>query len=553
MNTRITKDFFLVLVLSLCVLVPFLGGYPLLEPDEARYVEIPREMVATGDYIVPRLNGVIYIEKPPLFYWAQTLTIKLFGIQEAPARFFNAFFAALTAAMTAVAGSLLYNRKTGLLSAALLISSLLFYAMAHFITLDMTLTAMLTGTLFSFLLGLQQPPSKQRRLWFYAGYTFAALAVLSKGLVGIVLPGGIIFLWLCASRRWKDLMHAYLPTGLCLFLAVALPWHLLMQARVSDFFDFYIIGQHFMRYATMASQRYQPWWFFIPLLLLGLFPWVVFYITAVVRIVKTAIRERKLDSTTLYLLIWPTLIFLFFSASHSKLVPYILPVMPPLALLLGKDMVAHERSTLEWWITLAILAVFAGGVILVPAYAKQVLPSMNHYFWIISVFITTVILAICVLLRQQRKQIALYVLGVSSVIMFTGMIYLWSSIADRSIKPLALIIKAEYKPGDEVVAYGKYIQDLPLYTEQLVTLVDKRGELEYGIVHEDHSDRFIDTAVFLKRWQDNDKRLWVVMSERKFQQIASELKPVPIIVGRTSRYVLISNEDQAEGHDLMVD
>lgn len=541
MNTRVTRDFFLVLVLGLCVLVPFLGGYPLLEPDEARYVEIPREMVATGDFIVPRLNGVIYIEKPPLFYWAQSLAVKIFGIQEAPARFFNAFFAAFTAAMTAVAGSLLFNRKTGLLAAAVLMSSLLFYAMAHFITLDMTLTAMLTGTLFSFLLGLQQPPSTQRRLWFYAGYIFAALAVLSKGLVGIVLPGGIIFLWLCASRRWKDLWHAYLPTGLCLFLAVALPWHLLMQARVSDFFDFYIIGQHFMRYATMASQRYQPWWFFIPILLLGLFPWVVFYITSLIRIIKTAVRDRHLDGVTLYLLIWPALIFLFFSASHSKLVPYILPVMPPLALLLGKDMLAHERSTVEWWFTLAILAVFAGAAVLVPAFVRQVLPSMSYYFWIISAAITTVILVLCILFREQRKQAALYVLGVSSVLMFTGMIYLWSSIADRSIKPLALIIKAQYQPGDEIIAYGKYIQDLPLYTEQLVTLVDKRGELEYGIVHEDHSDRFITSATFFKRWHDKDHRLWVVMSERKYQHIAGELKPAPIMMSRTSRYVLISN------------
>lgn len=535
------KDFVLVLMLSLCILVPFLGGYPLLEPDEARYVEIPREMVATGDLIVPRLNGVIYIEKPPLFYWVQTLAIKLFGIQEAPLRFFNALFAALTAGMLTVAGTLLFNRQTGLISAAILISSLLFYAMAHFITLDMTLSTMLTGALLSFLLGLQQAPSLQRRGWFYTGYAFAALAVLSKGLVGIVLPGAIIFLWLCFSGRWKELLNAYIPSGLILFLLIVLPWHLLMQARVSDFYDFYIIGQHFMRYATMASQRYQPAWFFIPILLLGLFPWVVFYIRALARLVGTAINARSLDSTLLYLMIWPTVIFIFFSVSHSKLVPYILPVIPPLALILGRDLATYQRSIKEWWGTLALLSVFAGAAMIAPRFLGEVGIDRAPIFWLISGFIIVTVLVLCMLIKYKREYLALMVLGICAVTIFTESIYWWSSMADRSIKPLALIINEQKQPGDEVIAYGKYIQDLPVYTQELVTLVDKKGELEFGMTHEDVRDRFIDTAVFLKRWYDPHHRVFVVLSDRKYQQLLTRPHFKPVVLGKTSHYWLISN------------
>ncbi len=481
------KDSLFILILSLLILIITIQGYPLLNHDESRYSEIPREMVATGEYIVPRLNGIIYLEKPPLFYWLQSLSISVFGINEGAARFWNAFFASFTCMMLYIAGAVLYDRRTGFVAAGLLFSSLLFYAMAHFISLDMTLSAFVSGSLFCLMIGLHRPHQDGvRRAWIYGSYIFAALALMTKGLVGIVLPGSVFVIWMILTRRFVVLKQIYLVSGLLLFFAIALPWHILIQERVPQFFDFYVIGQHFNRYLTLAENRYEPFWYFIPILLAGLLPWTFYAILSLYHSCRSWIGNIRGKSTETFLWVWILFVFIFFSISKSKLIPYILPVLPPIFLLL-----AHDISVLR------------------PA-------------------------------RFPKLKILIGI-GLCAVIIYSIAIPTWTYYADRSIKPLAMLINERKGQYDELVSFGQYYQDLPFYTQQFVTVVNTQGELDFGMTLEDKTDYMIKQELLFKRWTDPNHRILMVISRKKYQYILEKLSPPPVILGETSRHMLIKN------------
>lgn len=548
MQKSMIKDMLVIFLASLLIFICSSQSYPLLEPDEARYTEIPREMVVTGDVVVPRLNGVIYIEKPPLFYWLQAGSLALLGVTEGAARFWNNFFAAMTCAMVYMAGYVLYNRRTGWVAAALLFSSMLFYAMAHFITLDMTLSALMTGCLFFMLFGLEKPIGSARRWCFYASYIFAACALMTKGLVGILLPGSVFVLWILMTRRFNELKHIYLLSGLAIFFAIVLPWHVMMQDRVPQFFDFYIVGQHFRRYLTMAEKRFQPMWFFIPILLVGLLPWTVFALRALCRSFRElCMRSFKENAREVFLWVWFLFIFIFFSVSKSKLVPYILPVMPPITLLVARDLIAFSRARWEWVVTL-VLVMIAGVVLAVYPFVDHLIRDGRAALFMPQFETLAVLLFLtfvsCVLLLSRRKELpALGALMLGTVGVFTLAIPLWSDVSDRSLKVLALTAKSLEAQSVELAAFGKYYQDLPVYAERMVTLVDKQDELDFGITIEDKSHYVIKQPEFWRRWDDPHHPMLVVVSQKKYDQYfkGSSHRPAKVLQ-RTTSQLLITND-----------
>lgn len=351
----------------------FLGTRPLSVPDEGRYAEIPREMLVLHDFVTPHLNEIKYFEKPPLFYWLQAGAIKALNpliikienivtkpkenhysapISEWTVRLPNAMVALFGCLLVYVTGRILFERRAGLLSAIILASSLLYFALARMVTLDMTLSFCLSGSLLAFLIASNQPPSLGRRALFYSAYIFAGLAVLTKGLIGIIFPIMIIGFWILLSNQWRLLKECYLPSGIFLFLLIVLPWHVLVQLRNPEFFQFYFIDQQFLRYSTLIAQRYQPDWFFIPIFIVGFLPWVCFFPQAIMSHFPRNLQQckEKKNSIFLFLLLWIGIIFIFFSFSHSKLIPYILPIFPSLALLTGCYLSTHWQhfNAIKW-------------------------------------------------------------------------------------------------------------------------------------------------------------------------------------------------------------
>jgi len=505
--THATRDLFLLTVLISLLFAFMLGNRPLSVPDEGRYVEIPREMVVTGDYLTPRLNGVKYFEKPALFYWLEAFSIELFGLKGFALRLWPALFAVLGCLVVYGSSVRLFGQRTGLIAATVLATSALYYALSRAIILDLPVTVLLSGALLCFLLGTHEPPGLRRRLFMWGLYSFAALAVLTKGLIGILIPGMVIGAWIVLLGEWRVLKTMYLPSGLLLFLLIAAPWHILVNRANPEFFNFYFIHEHFLRYLTKIHSRYKPAWFFIPVVLLGLLPWSAFLVQAVKHNLPPSWRERHEHRDTLFLILWAGLIFLFFSASSSKLIPYILPVFPPLSILIGRYLAeAFERRDFPGIGTgCAVLLIttlgMAVSLIALPQYwASPDAQKLGKYPYVSAAVLITGAAVTWMMKRRKNFQWVFTSLTATTVLFFI-VVNAAASVADmRSSLNLATVLKQRLQPGDEVASYDTYYQDLPVYLERRITVVNWKGELEFGTSVEDTSQWMVDDATFWKRW-----------------------------------------------------
>jgi 4-amino-4-deoxy-L-arabinose transferase-like glycosyltransferase len=545
------RDLIILTVLSCLFFTFMLENRPLSVPDEGRYVEIPREMVASGNYLTPRLNGVKYFEKPVLFYWLEALSIKLFGLNEFTLRLWPALFALFGCLAVAVAGARLFGRMSGLLSAVVLATSLLYYGMSRAIILDMPVSILLTLALLSFLVGTHEVPGPKRRLHLWGFYAFSALAVLTKGLIGIVIPAMVIGSWIFLLGEWRMLKTLYLPSGLALFLLIAAPWHIMVGMANPEFFHFYFIHEHFQRFLTRVHGRYKPFWYFIPIVLLGLFPWSAFLLQAIKHSVPSSWRERHEHRDALFLMLWAGLVFLFFSASSSKLVPYILPVFPPLALLIGRYFAAAWDSRDFPGLRAGYTTVLIASLLLAAAFLG--LP----YYWpvpaeahILGVYGYTIAFTLAiggavawVLKRYRGLGWAFIALTMTSVLFLTQVNAAAPRVDTKSVKQLAIALKARLKPGDEVASYHEYYQDLPVYLEKRITVVDWGGELNFGNSVEDTSAWMTDGATFWKRWQ-GPATMYVLTPIKDYEALKRSEPGLPLFpIARNSRNIVLSNRE----------
>src|SRR5437867_10079796 len=315
-------------VLSYALFFYGLGNIGLVGPDEPRYAAIAREMLKTGDYITPRLYGMPWFEKPPLMYWLAALGYKLFGVSEAGARFPSALSATLCVFLIYWCGRKLWDRAVGLLAALVLATSIGLSAFARAASMDMLLTTCLTAALLFFLFACNDT-TPQRRMWFSAFYASLGLGILAKGPIALVLPAlSLIAFILLRGRRneWRE----WYPTRSWITFAVAVPWYLLctiLNGRV--FLQIFFLDHNLERFISTIYGHERPFFFFLPVLLLLTFPWT-FLLISVAR--RTFGRNEHL------LVWWAAVPFVFFSFSGSKLTGYILPIVPPLALLIGKEL-----------------------------------------------------------------------------------------------------------------------------------------------------------------------------------------------------------------------
>lgn len=502
----------------LLYLVP-LGAYPLMEPDEGRYAEIPREMAESGDFVTPRLNYVKYFEKPPLLYWANAVNFAVFGQNEFAARLFPALCALAGAAAAAAFGASLYGRRAGFIAGAVTATSLLYFAIGTINITDMPLTFFLTLAFASFYTAR----TSGRKRWYLLFYLASALAVLTKGLVGVFLPGLVILAYILVTRERRLFIEPlYLP-GLILFFAAVVPWFWLVCRENPDFFHFFFVQEHFLRYTTKMHGRYEPFWFFLPLLPAGLAPWTAFLPALLSRrSVLRAPRDCGERRANVYLLLWAGLILLFFSMSDSKLIPYIAPCLPPLAILIGADinrMISDRRwhgGALVW---LAGEAVLLGGALAaaaalcgeyadtaqtlrVAAKAVPALAAMPLLAW----FFTS---------RGRRDfDGAAKALVLCAILFLWGLQGLYSIIAPaRTLKNVAEIVNSERRGDETVAVYDEVAQGLSFYSKTRVMTVDERGELEYGSKQPEGEGWFPDKSGFLKIWDEGPRDVILVVEK----------------------------------------
>lgn len=542
-----------------------LGSRPLSTPDEARYSEIPREMLVLHDFVTPHLNGVKYFEKPPLFYWIQAASIKLFhpelgqqsrlqqvakldktkSISEWVVRVPNSLIALLGCLLLYAAGRQLFDRQTGLISAVILATSFLYFTLARMVTLDMSLSVFLSGSLLAFLVAVNTPSGCcKRRYLFYLAYSFSALAVLTKGLIGIVFPAMIVGSWILLTQQWRLLKQMFLPSGILLFLLIVLPWHILVQLKNPEFFQFYFVDQQFLRYSTLIAQRYQPGWFFVPIFFAGFLPWIVFLFQAIAANFPKTWQQIAEKRQQVFLLLWISIVFLFFSLSHSKLIPYILPIFPAVALLTGRYLTTHShRAGVKWgaillpciWFMLGIL-----GALWLWHHPAIDLPKPGIPFLVAgySVFLLGSLLTAFSYVRHRIKTaFVLLTLGsaISFIIFSTGI----PRVDTRSIKPLVQILKPLLHAQDKIVSFGNYYQDLPFYLNQQVMTVNVEGELGFGMQHQNTSAWMLKEDRFWPLWE-SDQRVFMLVDHVLYQSFKKNRKSI-YFVAATPQDVLLTN------------
>lgn len=555
-----------ILLIAIVLGIPFLqylGALPLIDPDEGRYAEIPREMLERWDFITPTLNYVHYFEKPPLLYWLNAAAMQIFGLNEFAARLPSALCGLATVLTTYIIARRLYDRRAALISALILGTSAGFVLQSRIILTDMLLTFCLTAALGSFIVAASQEKHRDSSIPWYLFYLFSALAVLAKGLIGIVFPAGIIFFYLLLGREWQILKRMRLVSGLLLFLAVSAPWFVAVSLRNPEFARFFFIHEHFERFTSNVHGRSQPLWFFIPVLAGTMLPWSFFIPGALGR----AWRNRRHEGLPgLFLLIWSVLIFLFFSKSGSKLVPYLLPIFPPLAIMIsvrfcallegrGREIKLAAILLGSVMLLLGCAAIgysnlpLASGAIstLVPALAAPLKQFVTHAPPVsiaagLAIGALFLLQGTVLLVSAGKKPVRiLIVLCLASFLLEILVPRLIMGGIARAESPRDLALKARElaTPDSRIVTFGP-MQAVPWYTSRRVLVAGDLDELAFGSRQGDQSAWFPNQEALLRMWSGHNHVL-IMLKKRELEGLTPQLKPPARIVQESGRRLLISN------------
>ncbi len=497
-------------VLATAMLLYFVGldSYPLLDPDEGRYAEIPREMLESGDFITPRLNYVKYFEKPPLFYWLTAGSMALFGQKEWAVRLVPAVAGFLTLLLIMGLGKRIFDGPTGVMAAWIYLTSAIPTVLARLPIIDGVFSLFLTATWGAWYLGYKAQPKQTRRLWYCISWACLGLAVMTKGIAAIALTGLIAGGFIICRRDWRALLtFAWVP-GLLIFAVIVVPWHWAVSAENPGFFHFYIVVQHFAR--LVSQEHAKPFWFFVAIFPFGMLLWVGFFFPAAAKsfreafeVIRSPRKDRGEGEGILFLVIWVLGVIGLFSMSSCKLIPYILPAYPAMALLMAhfvRGQALMKGSVLWGAAILAILLLVSAGI-LVPMVMRQDALSMAELLPAIRFGQAGLILGgILLLVSLFKRRLIPFATGFAMVLLFPAMLMVVPSVA--KYRKVGGFIKAMPNPLPaeiRIAEWRNYDQALSFYSGRRTILVDEIGELAYGSSQGDHSDYFLKGEESLKR------------------------------------------------------
>jgi 4-amino-4-deoxy-L-arabinose transferase-like glycosyltransferase len=542
-----TRPRWIAYALLACVLIWFAGleYRGLFMPDEGRYADIAREMLDSGDWVTPRLNGLKYFEKPPLQYWATAAVFAVFGFDEWTARMWPAITGLLCIAFTAFAARRLAPGPSWIFVPLAFAGSWGFFVGGQFLTLDMGLTFFLTVAMLGFILSRCAPPGEERG-WMLVAWAAMACAVLSKGLVGVLIPAMALAAYVAVERDLSALRRLHWIPGLALFAAIALPWFVLVQQRNPEFFNFFFIREHIERFLLPDHHRPGPWWYFIPIILVGLWPWT----PALPAAIAKAWRAPGPDGFRVdrFLLVWAAVIIVFFSTSHSKLAGYVLPAVPALLLLLAR----HFPSMPERLRRSPALACAASGVLL--AVLAAALPELStrlawkafeaaYSVWLLGAALVLLVAGLVALAlhRRERHEGAFAAAAVGSMLAIQ-LVLSGTHAIDEHYSSERLI---EAITGDHLqfprnppfYSVAGYDQSVPFYLGRPVTLVAHKDELAPGIAAE--PGKYVGSVdEFLKLW-NADGEAFAIMAPHVYDKLKGDGLP-GYVLARDARWIIVA-------------
>jgi 4-amino-4-deoxy-L-arabinose transferase-like glycosyltransferase len=342
------------LVLSGTLFFFRLGTPGLFDADEPAYAQAAREMLETRDWITPHFNGRPRFDKPILFYWLITLTYRVFGVTELAVRFWSALAAVILVLVIARAARRWFGPPADLLAGLAFTTNLLTALLARAAVTDMLLTLFVTLAILAGVEALSGSP-QPGRWWATTGWAAMGLAVLVKGPVGLVIPGMALGGTLLVLRELRRGLARLFPwQGLALFAAITVPWYVLVLAANGwAFVEGFVIKHHVTRYTGVISSHAGPLWFYLPVALIGFFPWSGFLPRGLWQAGRVARRREARDRADRLLVAcacWAGGVFIFFSFAGTKLPSYLFPAFPAMALLVGATAISHEKDQVPRWL-----------------------------------------------------------------------------------------------------------------------------------------------------------------------------------------------------------
>ncbi len=519
------------------------AGSWLAEPDEARYAEIPREMLAAQDLVTPRLNGVPYFEKPPLLYWLNAASLRLFGETPWAARLPTRLAGLGTVLLLIFGLAGPWGMETGLAAGIFYLSSPLGFSLSRVNLTDGPLTFFFAATLFAARAALLRRESGRPAAGLAALAGIAAAgAFLTKGLVGIVLPGGILLAWCLATRRLRSLGSLLLSPAIPLFLLAAAPWFFLTERRNPGFLRFFFIHEHLQRFATPAAHREGPIYYFVLIFLGGFLPALPFFFSGL-RGLRGAARGLAGEPDTLFFFLWFCVVFLFFSLSSSKLAPYLLPLFPAAAALAARGISDGTPAPRRWRLCAGLATLLVLSLVFYPT-ARQ---WIRDYGLLMIVLCGAVILLVgtwtAASLWRRGASFALAVFAAGWAGFYLSLAVAWPRVptatALHDLSQAAKTAAERYRA--QVVCYRTYIQGLPWELKHPVPVSEYVGELESQFVR----SAAIRDALFWSRqkfWSEwgSGQRIMAVVPEGEIGEFSKAGVPGKILL-RGARHCLVAN------------
>jgi len=543
-------------------LIPFilyiglLSVMPQMEPDEARYSLIASAMNQSGNYVTSHIKNVIYLEKPPLVSWATAISFKVFGENDFSARLFTALCAWGCILLAYFIGRHFRDEKTGLYAAMLLTISAFPFVLGHINILDMTLTFFVSLSIWLGYLALQ----KQKKYLYYLFYFICALAFLTKGVIGVVFPLGILVIWLVWTGKWHQIWKLFSPIGILLFLIVVCPWLIMAQKENPDFLWFFFVREHFLRFTTKMHGKTEPFYFYLPILVGGLIPWLLYLIKAWKnRYITESLfspDENKL------LIVWFLLIFIFYTVSSSKLVTYIAPVFLPLALFAGcifkkyEEEMPMEQNAMQVIIyRLAIIfqsLIFFIILMLPPIFKKYsdaekglvILVSDRWWLYIVIPVIALLLLTFLPdLIYKKFKRGWFFSIYVLCAILLGSMLFpLNDFLAPYRSAEVTKEAIARYVPKvRDLYQYKINFYGIDFYNKIRTPIVDDFGELSEGIAKMPEKERkhyFLSAEEFFKLYAEKKDIYCITQHKEKLRQIMQRFPETKVLWDNKAFYLL---------------
>ncbi|MBL7178829.1 MAG: phospholipid carrier-dependent glycosyltransferase [Pseudomonadota bacterium] len=527
-----------ILIISLFLLlyiVP-LGVRPIIIPDESRYAEIPREMIASGDWTVPRLNGLKYFEKPVLGYWLNAASIKLFGENAFAVRLPSAIATGFTALMI-----LLLMRRfaegssTGIIAAAVFLTCFEVYGVGTFSVLDSILSMFLTGAMASFFFACQTEPfTKKKQGFLFLFGLFCGLAFLTKGFLAFAVPVLAIIPFLIWENRWKELIIIlWLP--LVAAVLIALPWAVMIHLKEPDYWNFFFWNEHVRRFMSKSAQHYASFWYYLLLLPAASLPWTFLWPAVISGLKKTGIKT----SIVRYAVCWFFFPFLFFSVSNGKLLTYILPCFVPLAMLIsiGLNRYFAVKNKKAFNVGAKTLAMITAGIaialIVVQVVGfKDFKPYSQTWKWVLAfagLATFTFFLLVSSRETKYKKKVALYALSPMLILLGSHFVVPDLTLQHKDLGEVLLRHSTSVRPDTILVSDEDYVQAVCwFYKRNDVYLLAGGGELAYGLQHDNSKNRLLTLEQFNQLIKKNRGRIVAVINFRKYQSWSRKL-PKPAV------------------------